>query len=75
MFLRETGWHPTVIRAVAGALLYTKYSFLLRFVMKRIARKAGAGTDTSKDYEYTDWEGLDHFVTAFTSVIHAETPA
>ena len=66
VFLRETGWHPTVIRAVAGALLYTKYSFLLRFVMKRIARKEGA---------YTDWEGLDHFVTAFTSVIHAETPA
>ena len=34
-FLAETGWHPLNIRAVAGALLYTKYNFLLRFVMKR----------------------------------------
>lgn len=75
MFLTETGWRPTVIRAVAGALKFTKYNFLLRFVMKRIARKAGAGTDTSKDYEYTDWEGLDHFVTEFTKAINVETPA
>jgi len=25
--------------------------FLIRFVMKRIARKAGAATDTSRDHE------------------------
>ena len=41
VFLKETGWRPTLIRAVAGALLYTKYSFLLLFVMKRIAGKPG----------------------------------
>ncbi len=75
LFLKETGWRPTFIRPVAGALVYTKYNFLLRFVMKRIARKAGAGTDTSKDYEYTDWEGLDHFIAELTSAIHAEAPA
>jgi menaquinone-dependent protoporphyrinogen oxidase len=41
-FLAETGWHPAKIKAVAGALLYSKYNFLLRFVMKRISRQAGS---------------------------------
>lgn len=61
-FLAETGWHPKHIRACAGALMYTKYNFLVRFVMKRIARAAGASTDTSHDHEYTDWEALDRFI-------------
>lgn len=61
-FFDETGWHPQHVKPVAGALLYTKYGFLTRFIMKRIARKAGGDTDTSRDYEYTDWIGLDRFV-------------
>ncbi len=61
-FLAETGWHPGHIRAVAGALMYSKYNFLIRFVMKRIARKEGASTDASRDHEYTDWEALDRVI-------------
>jgi menaquinone-dependent protoporphyrinogen oxidase len=61
-FLTETGWRPTEVRGVAGALLYTKYNFLMRFIMKRIARKAGGDTDTSRDYEYTDWGVVDALV-------------
>jgi len=61
-FVQKTGWHPRRVKPVAGALLYTQYNFLIRFVMKRIARKAGAATDTSRDYEYTDWLALDRFV-------------
>jgi menaquinone-dependent protoporphyrinogen oxidase len=61
-FLDETGWHPSHIRAVAGALLYSKYNFLVRFAMRMIARKVGAPTDTSRDYEFTDWEALDRLV-------------
>ncbi len=59
-FLKETGWHPSKVRAAAGALSYTKYNFLTRFVMKRIAKAQGASTDTSRDHELTDWEALDH---------------
>jgi menaquinone-dependent protoporphyrinogen oxidase len=58
-FLAETGWHPDKIQAVAGALRYTKYNRLLRFVMKRIAARAGGSTDISRDHEYTDWAALD----------------
>lgn len=61
-FLAETGWRPAHTAPVAGALMYTHYSFLTRFVMKRIARKAGASTDTSRDHEFTDWRGLDRMI-------------
>jgi len=53
------------VKPIAGALLYTKYNFIVRFIMKRIARQAGAATDTSKDYEYTDWAALSRFIDEF----------
>ena len=61
-FFKETKWLPTRSKPVAGALLYTHYNFLLRLIMRQIAKKAGAATDTSRDYDYTDWVGLDNFV-------------
>ncbi|HWI19429.1 MAG TPA: flavodoxin domain-containing protein, partial [Vicinamibacterales bacterium] len=36
-FLDPLGWQPTIVKPVAGALLYTKYNFLVRWMMKRIA--------------------------------------
>jgi menaquinone-dependent protoporphyrinogen oxidase len=62
VFLAETGWRPERILPVAGALAYSKYNVFIRFVMKQIARKAGAPTDTSRDYEFTDWAAVDRFV-------------
>jgi menaquinone-dependent protoporphyrinogen oxidase len=72
-FFEETGWHPRRVKPVAGALLYTKYNFLIRFVMRRIAKKAGAETDTSRDYEYTDWVALDHFIEEVAEEISRST--
>ena len=60
-FIDDTGWHPRRIKNVAGALLYTRYNFLVRLVMKRIARTSGGSTDTSADHDYTDWADLDRF--------------
>jgi menaquinone-dependent protoporphyrinogen oxidase len=74
-FFEETGWHPNRVMPVAGALLYTKYNFFIRFVMKQIAKRAGAETDTSRDYEYTDWSALDHFVDTLCNEIHASSSA
>lgn len=64
-FIADTGWRPKWVKPVAGALLYTKYNPIVKFIMKRIAKKAGAGTDTSRDYVYTDWDGLDRFLGEF----------
>jgi menaquinone-dependent protoporphyrinogen oxidase len=61
-FFKETGWHPGRVKPVAGALLYTKYNFIVRFVMRQIAKAKGGSTDTSRDHEYTDWAALDRFV-------------
>jgi menaquinone-dependent protoporphyrinogen oxidase len=60
-FVEDTSWHPERVKPVAGVLLYSKYNFFERFIMKRIVRKAGPRTDTSKDYDYTDWKALDVF--------------
>ena len=60
-FQRETGWRPRRTELVAGALKYTKYNFVIRFVMRRIAAANGGDVDTSRDYEYTDWDALDRF--------------
>ncbi len=74
-FFHETSWLPTYTRPVAGALLYSRYNFLVRFIMKHIARQAGGDTDTSRDYVYTDWLGLDRFVDELAAHFHSARPA
>jgi len=61
-FIDETGWKPTHVEQVAGALLYTKYDFFKRFIMRLISKRHGGDTDTSQDYEYTDWKKVKAFL-------------
>ena len=49
------------VEMIAGALMYSKYSLPLKWIMKRIAQKAGEGTDMSQDYEYTDWKQVAQY--------------
>ena len=65
LFLKETGWQPSVVKIVAGALLYTRYGWLKRWIMRRITRKAGVETDPTRDYIYTDWDDLRLFSEGF----------
>jgi menaquinone-dependent protoporphyrinogen oxidase len=60
-FVAATGFRATITRPVAGALLYTQYNWLLRFVMRLISKREGGSTDTSRDHDYTDWAALDRF--------------
>ena len=60
-FLQHTGWTPDQTASFAGAVAYTKYSFLVRWVMKSIAKRKTLSTDTSRDHEYTDWHQVDQF--------------
>ena len=64
-FLKKTVWRPITVFPVAGALKYTQYNVLLRWLMKRIAAKAGGATDTTRDHEYTDWPAVERFAAAF----------
>ena len=72
-FIKATGWRPARTLPVAGALLYTKYNFFIRFVMRRISRQAGGPTDTSRDYQFTDWAAIDRFVAELVTVPLAAT--
>lgn len=64
-FLTKTGWRPAAVELIAGGLPYTRYGFITRFLMRRIARKAGGDTDTSRDFEYTDWDAVERFARRF----------
>ena len=65
-FTQQTGWRPTKVGLFSGALLYRKYNFLKRYMMKRIVRdKPGMPTDTSRDYVYTDWDQVKRFAEDF----------
>jgi len=70
----ETGWRPHRVELVAGALPYTRYNFLVRFVMRWISRKEGGDTDTSRDYEYTDWNAVDRFAIEFLAEVAGNRP-
>ena len=68
-FVLETGWYPEKVGLFAGALLYTKYNFLLRWVMRRIARSKGSrDLDTRRDYVYTDPDAVTRFAEEFLAV-------
>jgi menaquinone-dependent protoporphyrinogen oxidase len=66
-FEQATGWKPARVHHVAGAFRYTAYGFLKRWLMRRIAEKKGAPTDTTRDHELTDWGDLARFADGFAS--------
>ena len=72
-FMHDTGWHPGKVGAFAGALLYTRYGFFKRWMMKKIAGSKGSpDTDTARDYIYTDWAGVEHFAEEFLDSLAPE---
>ena len=66
-FLGKTGWHPRAVATVAGAMAFTKYGLFTRMLLKRISRRAGGPTDTSRDYEMTDWNQVVRFAAEFAA--------
>ena len=75
-FFHDTGWHPRHVENFAGALLYTRYNFLVRFVLKRIVKSKGRPeVDTSRDYDLTDWAAVERFAHEFAGSITRGVPA
>jgi menaquinone-dependent protoporphyrinogen oxidase len=67
-FCQETGWQPVRTEAVAGCLEYREYDVFTRQVMRLLMRRAGRPTDTSQDYEYTDWDGVGRLGREFAAL-------
>ncbi|MGZ8468362.1 MAG: flavodoxin domain-containing protein [Gemmatirosa sp.] len=66
-FLRESGWQPRMAAPIGGAIAYTRYSPLMRWMLRRIAAKRGGPTDTSRDHETTDWRQVRRFAETFVA--------
>lgn len=62
---KQTGWNPDYQHNAAGALKYLEYDFFKKWMMRRIAGAEGGPVDTSKDYEFTDWDALAGFIDKF----------
>ena len=67
-FVAQTGWQPALTGTFAGAVKYTKYNIVTRFIMKLISKREGGSTDTSHDHEYTDWQSVEQFAETFLLV-------
>lgn len=65
------GVDPELVGLFGGALAYTQYGWLKRRVMRVIAQREGGDTDTSRDYDYTDWDEVDGFATDAVNVFRA----
>jgi menaquinone-dependent protoporphyrinogen oxidase len=68
-FLAQAGWCPRLNDTFSGAVKYTQYNLITRFIMKMISKREGGNTDTSQDHEYTDWAAVKHFTKKFMEEI------
>jgi menaquinone-dependent protoporphyrinogen oxidase len=74
-FLEQTGWTPRLIRSFPGGLPYTRYGLLTRWMMKLISKRTGRPTDTSRDWDFTNWAEVDAFALEFEAWLDALVPA
>jgi menaquinone-dependent protoporphyrinogen oxidase len=70
-FEEQTGWQPQRVHHVAGAFSFTRYGFLKRLALKYIAYRRGHPTDTTRNYELTDWTALQDLTDAFSATLEA----
>ncbi|GAA5218753.1 menaquinone-dependent protoporphyrinogen IX dehydrogenase [Corallincola platygyrae] len=60
-FALKSPWVPDLQGVFAGACIYSKYTWYDKAVIRFIMKLTKGPTDTSKDYEFTDWERVDSF--------------
>ena len=60
-FLKISGWKPKKIGVFAGKVDYPNYGFIDKYVIKFIMFLTRGPTDTSRSFEFTDWEKVDNF--------------
>lgn len=65
-FLQLSLWEPQQLAVFAGKIDYPKYRLFDRSMIRLIMWITKGPTDTSGTYEFTDWEGVEHFGDAFS---------
>jgi menaquinone-dependent protoporphyrinogen oxidase len=64
-YWEKMGWQPKIVGRFGGALRYSSYGFLKRYMMRWIAQKGGYSTDVKHDSDYTDWDSVTQFANDF----------
>lgn len=70
-FVERTGWHPDRVGLFAGAVRYSQYDRLTRTIFRLVSAATTGDTDTSRDYEYTDWGEVERFAIDFADLVEA----
>ena len=60
-FVKKTNWKPDHIGVFAGKIDFPNYSFLEKYIIKFIMWITNGPTDTTKTYEFTDWDAVKKF--------------
>jgi menaquinone-dependent protoporphyrinogen oxidase len=68
-FFSACGWRPQTVKVVAGALPYTRYGWLKKRLMRRLVSRTTGDLDTSRDYDYTNWDDLAAFGRTFAAAL------
>jgi menaquinone-dependent protoporphyrinogen oxidase len=68
-FLQKARWRPHLTAVFPGALQYSKYGPIKRRVVQAFAAVGGHDTDTSRDFDYTNWKAVESFATAFAALV------
>ena len=55
-FLKKSIWRPKRLAVFAGALLYSRYTWYDKTMIRFIMWVTGGPTDPARDVEFTDWE-------------------
>ncbi|MFI5046344.1 MAG: flavodoxin domain-containing protein [Acidimicrobiia bacterium] len=69
----KTGFDPDVVGMFAGALAYTQYGWIKKRIMRSISKKEHGETDTSRDFEYTDWAAVEQFAHDVAALVEDRT--
>jgi len=67
--LDRTDFQPDSVALFAGALVYTKYGWLKRRIVRAIVKREGGDLDMSRDFEYTDWDAVNRFADEFSTIV------
>jgi menaquinone-dependent protoporphyrinogen oxidase len=78
VFLRDAGWQPQQVGTIAGALQFSRLSWvrrgitlLLAKVFRKELRRLGWPEDLTRDAEFTDWDALRRFGERFAAGLSA----
>jgi menaquinone-dependent protoporphyrinogen oxidase len=71
-FMKEAGWSPELNASFGGMLAYRRYGLIRRMRMRRLARKAGGPTDTSRNHEFTDWRDVQALAREMASIMRPD---